>query len=687
MIFRVTLNNAISGSQVISNPDGWKEIKVKLARDKKYHSLVEMIELPLIFCGDNGEYDGGYNYIRNVEDTQGVDAIIEILIECSDDEGDTYETFFDGLLELETIKEISDAEPYKLECNIVRNDFWSKFVNRESQQVNLDSTKSLDGDTLTKINNIELQLQSQVMNLEFNGYTDTINSSGLYNALSGEDYGVIDFADLLLSEIKTKFNYPLDVSLTRPFELFVVEYRGDYTFDIKVVSARNVVAGPYGDSTAATLNVLLQINDDAAITLTRTNVGVDGVDGRTEHTYSGTITLQKNDAIRLYFYDATGIVTFVIPGVSRESYLNIVGATIYTDTQTDAFLLRDAAESILSKIIGRNNVVYSEYLGDEAVDACASNFAIMKGLHVRGYSMNDKPMFMSFDDWWDGANGIFNLGLGYEEIAGTEYIRIEEKSHFYDDNYSITFSNVDKITRSYDKDKLFKSIEIGYEKWSAESASGVDDPQTKHTYNTRFKIIGKDEKILSKFIAASLAIEQTRRNRIEFGKDWRLDEDTIIIALSADSSPYRPETDEDFNTITNLLNGDTRYNIRLTPARNFERWKPYFNGCLQGYIPETFNFGSGEGNYDMSSNGTGSCDTGTLAENQDINVTTDFYHGAGLYEFEVDMSWEDYKTIRDNRNQAVRVSNTTSNYKLCKISEHEYDHYNATGTFSVWIKE
>lgn len=370
-----------------------------------------------------------------------------------------------------------------------------------------------------------------------------------------------------------------------------------------------------------------------------------------------------------------------------DSTIEFTQNSFTENTEVDSFLLRDAAESILSKIISRNNVMYSNYLGDETPTACAANFAIMKGLHVRGYTMADKPMFMSFDDWWAGANPIFNLGLGYETIGGTEFIRIEGKSHFYDDEYSMTFSNVDGITRVYDKDKIFKSIEIGYEKWSAESASGVDDPQTKHTYNTRFKIIGKDEKVLSKFIAASLAIEQTRRNRVEFGKDWRLDEDTIIIALSNDSSPYQPELDEAFSAITGLLNSDTRYNIRLTPARNFERWKPYFNGCLQLYIPETYNFGSGEGNYDMQSTGDESCDSGTLAENQDINVTTSFYHGAGAYEFQTYMSWEDYKTVRDNRNKAIRVSNTTSNYKLCKIDVMEFDHFNSLADFTVWIKE
>ena len=708
MLFRFTLNNTIEGSQVISNPDGWKEIKLKLERDKEYHSLVEMIEVPLIFCGSDGSYDGGYNYIRNIEDTQGIDAQIEILIEVSEDQGTTYETFFEGLLELETIKEISDAEPYKLECNIVRNDFWSKFFNRKSQQVDLGASVSLDGEVVDPIDNIEIQLPSQRLRLIFK--EESLYPTG-YNAVSVGStavdtyYAIPNFNNSLINEIKERFTYPDQIfrsTVGTPESLlrhhWKVNTNGIMTFDNCQIAFAFTQAGVHNID----INWHL-VYGTAESTYTdfvfETQTGLTGSLMNGIAVLDTSITLNKFDEVYIYAevienststdalvyfpYEYTGGAA---PNGTRTT-LDVTFDSDYENTSCEGFLLRDAAESILSKIISRDNVIFSNYLGDETPTACAANFAIMKGLHVRGYTMFDKPMFMSFDEWWDGANPIFNLGLGYEVINGTEYIRIEDKGYFYGDDYSLTFSNVDKITRVYDKDKIFKSIEIGYQKWSAESASGVDDPQTKHTYNTRFKVIGKDEKILSKFFAASLGIEQTRRNRIEFGKDWRLDEDTIIIALRNDATPFQPETDESFSSITDLLNSETRYNIRLTPARNFERWKPFFNGCLQLYIPETYNFASGEGNYNMASTGDESCDSGTLAENQDISVTTDFYHGPGAYEFEFPMNWEDYKTVRDNRNKAIRVSNTTSNYKLCKIDVMEYDHFNSMAEFTVWIKE
>lgn len=708
MLFRFTLNNTISGSHVISDPDGWKEMTVKLSRDKEYHSLIEMVEVPLRFYRTSDLVDGGYDYIINVEQTQGINAIIEILIEVSIDQGTTYETFFEGLLELSTIKDISDAESFIIECNIVRNDFWSKFFNRRSQQVDLTSVTDLDGNVISAVNESTIYLPSQSIRQSFErdvNYNDgnDVGFSIAFGSGSTTNYLIWDNSRFIVDEVLDRFEYGSQVSTEDPTNvskyIYQIKYDGTYRFQAGVrytfslSASRNYdIRWYYALRQNGTLSASVQFGStQTGTSLFWSDDGVKSLDltvtlkSGDEFYIYGVLILSSGTSTLTYFpdYDSDLGAGFAPVYTSFEVTAN----TTYKSTTTDAYLLRDAAESILTKLIGRNEVLYSEYLGEDSASPCGANFAVMKGVHVRGYSMTDKPMFLSFDDWWDGANPIFNLGLGYEEIAGTEYIRIEDKSHFYDETPSLTLNNIDKLVRTYDKDRIFKSIEIGYQKWSAESASGIDDPQTKHTYNTEFKIIGKDDKQLSKFIAASLAIEQTRRNRVELGKDWRLDEDTLIIALGSDSSPLIAELSQNFSGVSNLLNSSTRYNIRLTPGRNFERWIPMYNGCLQPYIGSNYMFGSGEGNIDMSSNGTGSCDTSTITENQDFPITSDHYTSAQSYEFEKELSFEDYKTIRDNRNSALLVSQTSSGHKLFFIEVLEWDHFNSMGKFTGWIKE
>jgi hypothetical protein len=354
-------------------------------------------------------------------------------------------------------------------------------------------------------------------------------------------------------------------------------------------------------------------------------------------------------------------------------------------------MIDEAAESIVSKYIGRDNSFYSDYL-----DTCAGNFSIMRGLHVRGYMMADKPFAMSFDDWWEGANPILNLGLGYEEIGGIEFIRVEEKAYFYDTTKSLNLDYVSGIVKTYDRKKIIKSISVGYKKWSAESASGIDDPQAKLTFATLFEQIGEELRIESEFIAASLAIEQTRRNRVELGKDWRLDEEVIIINVTDDSTPILPETDNDFDSVTNLLNSDTRYNTMLSAKRNLLRWGNVLVGCLQSNLSSTLKFVRGEGNYDLTSDYGSACSalgvlTSAVREGDDLSVTTlntatGYLHKPDYYELTHDLTWEEYKTIRDNRNQAIGVSESNSGHVTLFIDTLEWNHINGKATITGWIR-
>src|SRR6187401_248534 len=104
-LFRVTLNNDIEGPLVISEPGGWDDAKLLLQRNQDFHSLVEFYDQPLMFYGEDNQNNGGIEYVRNVEQTQGPDAQITILIEISNDYGVTYETCVDNTLEIESLKE------------------------------------------------------------------------------------------------------------------------------------------------------------------------------------------------------------------------------------------------------------------------------------------------------------------------------------------------------------------------------------------------------------------------------------------------------------------------------------------------------------------------------------------------------------------------------------------------------
>lgn len=283
------------------------------------------------------------------------------------------------------------------------------------------------------------------------------------------------------------------------------------------------------------------------------------------------------------------------------------------------------------------------------------------------------------------------------EIEGEKRLRIEKREYFYDPEPVVFLSNIRNVSRRYDTDLIFKKILIGYKQWRAEDISGIDDPQTKHTYASQLKKTGEEIEVLSEFIAASLAVEQARRQSIDKSTDYQFDDNTFIIALNAEEesiSPdfFVPETDENFTVINNLLNSDTRYNIRITPARNFLRHLNWFNIGLQSYIGSLFKFTRGEGNYDLETAMLTTCaeeDYGgeLLAEGQNLVVTDNALHTPHYYDVDYKMTLSEYRQIAQYKNKSIGVSITEADHVPFFIDDLAYQPVLGTLKISGWTKE
>ena len=683
-LFRFTLDNDIEGPLQISEPGGWDDAKIKLERNEKYHSLVEHYEQPLTFYGEDGQHNGGLEYINNIEETQGVDADIRLTIEV--DFGDGYETLFTGLLDLSQLKEI---DGYKADIPIIREDAWTKFINRSGTPIDLQSALDEDGNAVDVISPLELTLTSQLLQQEFNAdYTSEDNGFVVYDIPNG-DYGQISFQGIVLDEIKQRFSYPNIDNPNKPFEMFMLDYDGSYNFNITINASTTPLA--ILGSKVTGVEVRLKQNDYAAITLTKTDNGTDGLDGSTSFTCDTDLTIVKGDLVYLYFENVSGISkTFAVNGKPFSSIV-VTAQTTYDNTQTESLLIHDVAESITTRISGMS--IKSDYMGGSLVtsdityaeDGCAYPFTLMEGLHIRQYSFTDKPFSLSFDDFWKGVDPIFCLGLGYETLEGSPdetVLRIENRGYFYDSSQnSVNLLYVNNIERSYANERIFKKIDIGYQKWESENVSGIDDPQTKHTYATDFRKIGEEIEAYSKFIAASYAIENTRRQVLEKSKDYRLDNDTFIIAVNANASPIVPELDENFVSVTGLNNSNTRYNLRITPYWNFTNWVQYLSGSFRPLNTATWRFKSGEGNYAVQYVADDECliqfGSGTQGEGDDITVsdldTNGYMFALDVWEFEHPLTWVQYKTIRENRNNSIGIGEICGPYESFFILSLEYE--------------
>jgi len=666
---------------VVNQPLGWRDIVLSLTRDPAFHSLVEY------FKGGFVWYGSARTFIMDCEDADGPEVKIRCLIEIR--YAATWSTIFDGLIDVSQKEELSMANRfYKYAAPIIRNDFWATFMNRRTTKVDLQATVDLEGNARTAVNKITLPLPGQKIVKEY--YAETFQyddptrheESMLYEFVSGTgNLGVIN-----LPIVTKKTLTQLREGSQNTFALYVDDYRdqlakliadddGEVTIDFSIVLANNPFGVPYGGSTKPTTNNIVKFKvGGTSYGVTQTNYGSAGVDGRSVYTYSGTHTIKKGQFIELYMSCGTEDVYICFSGLYEDTYISMSSVTTYVDTTTDAYLIKDAFESVLSKIIGQNSVIESTMF-----TTCKRLNAVFRGIHGRGFAFADKPFTTSFDELWKGFEPVANIGLGYTEVAGVKKIQIENKSFFYGQTPSVFLSNVSGLTRRYDLEKHYKTIEVGYSKRFIEAAGGVDDPQTLSSWRTKFRTIGSDLKIISTFFLASLGIEQNRRNRVELNKDGKIDEDIIMVAVKEDGSNYTPEIGTDFNAVSDLLNSDTRYNIRHTCARVFKRWQSFIQGCLQHTTSEYFYYSGGEGNRTMSSQfETTDCEATddpepVLVEDADIAVsTTDYLFIPKVFKCKVPMSKVTYDAILADKENAIAISQDATTFIPMHILDFDY---------------
>lgn len=728
MRFRFILSHESAGSIEIDEPIGWVDAIMKLERHEQFHSLIEYFDGSFILYGDNGEKNGGISFVKAIERDHGVDATLLVDIDLTYDE-ETFTSVFNGQYKIADLEEMPGN---KMRIPIIRDDFWAKFIARIDTPVDIQSALNLDDNIIAAAEPIRLRLTSQPIRMQYRGDTEKLSiidpvdptlsyqhALGVIStAWTNGTYFQVDTSNDILDEIEEKFSLPVETNPEYPVWLFDAVYAGTYTFDIRIYAWEGSAPGvinPIESAGSEYLDFFVDVGFDSYQMSYSTAFfnGVDSADGEVSvFTFSAAFEVAKGTRIRIYGKanrDFSGVTMRWMGSTATEkSYIRVTADTIHPESTAEGFLLHDVGAAITDRIIGESDTFYSELLGAVHTRArqyeengCAWIYSLIKGLQIRGYELEEKPFAMSFMQWWKGIDPILCLSLTYDEVDGRPVIRVDKRKDQYDDEVSVNFSNVMQITRKYDPEKLFNKIEVGYSRWQAEEINGIDDPQTKRTYADRFKKVGKPIQILSEFIAASLAIEGTRRKSKLKTTDYKFDNESFIIAInpieiSPDVSPdimdFEPELDENFASVTNILYPSQRYNLRLSAGRSFVRHLKFLQGGLQDYIGSEFKFTSGEGNYDMTSEMIDGCDeevygNDVLDEKGNIPVTSDYLHLAMMYEVELPMEWSEYETIRDNRRKAIGISQTDTGHVPMFIKDLQYKPAKGSCTMVLWARE
>lgn len=580
-------------SEVLTaDPIGWDDGTYTIKRSEIYKGAFHEYTTSLKFHCDGG----GKQFVDTVYQTLDIDGRIDVLVEYDCDGSGVYDTLFNGIINLASYK--TDGEYTTV--NIEKSDLLTKLFNRDEISVDLETTTSIGGETISAIDTTTLSLHSQ--NIFFKSAAEgesypltttvianVVNSQTSKGFITSQLTNTITEADYFTGWNEfTDFSHPgystATTSLPPIFESssLDVEYPATYTYHANFsgifwdrvtvantrINSAHALTLAWGDTLAnaiATNNfVVLYTSGGYTANGTDDSVVFDTTP------LTGTINLNFGDSVWLYWFENEVVTTGPYTSTLQYDYIYDVAEisleinSIAAPTTAKTVLVHEAFNQVVDAIADSNGNFYSDFYGridSEKVsyseDGCGSKIALTNGLSIRKI---DKPIHVSFKELFENFDCLHNIGMGIVDNV----VRVEPISYWFDgSNKIISLQNVNKYEEINDNSKYINKIDIGYANWEAEFRGGLDEVCTKHEYSTEISSVKNALTKVAQFIASGYSIEFTRRKwNDEQTQDWRYDNNGFVIAVTKNAYTYN--CNATFNSAGFFILQGTNYAIRPT---------------------------------------------------------------------------------------------------------------------------
>jgi hypothetical protein len=378
-------------------------------------------------------------------------------------------------------------------------------------------------------------------------------------------------------------------------------------------------------------------------------------------------------------------------------------------TNAQVYMLHETLSRAVESITNNCARVKSAYYGRTESepfsfpqDGCGGLRFVTSGLKIR---KAEKPFFFtSFKKIIDDLNGIDNIGFGLEDDEtnpNKKIVIVEDVEHFYQDEVVLTLEAVPDAVSTLQESMHVSRFLIGYKKWEVERVNGLDEVNSTREYRTNFETLNNILDVRSDFVTGSYAWEITRQQSFAStgAADTKFDNDTFLACVNrAGYNTFTVERGEVADG-DNIYSPNTKYNIRITPARNALRW---FKSIANGYtnIYNTSNkifFSSGTGNISACIKliDTGYSDPCVdeavkLCENQDLSISlfSDVDKGAPIWknetiDFDYPLSIGEYKLLKQNRYKKIKFQCGLGEYDEGWIKEIKFRPIEGEATFTL----
>lgn len=566
MEFRFTLDNATKGSLPLeTEPVGFDDTEINLQRDKELIGIFSSYVLKLRFIDD------GYEYLKDIFDTQGFEADVSLLIEYRE-EFEEWKPYIKGLLDMSSIAfddllndvaALSNtfSEFLYAEVALLPNGLETKLRNRRDIPIDISRTTDVTG-----ISNLSdkgeyggtfgfaLGLHSKkILYYHVFGFdTDEGDDPYRYDIRFDASFVVDDIAHAKLPFVPLRNEQgelqPAEVAFESDRlnlnPILVSEFGGVYTLKIKYkgtvrTGLENLRFGVFSRIKLAYGQDANSNDTDLFTTGTISSPDAERFDDfDIDTTY--TFTLKEGEGIwvwwQCYGFNVVGIVWEVTSEIANFEVTNLSQAPA---SWARSWLVYEALATQLEAITEQNNVLISEFFGrvnsqprQYNSNGGGSLVALTNGYLLRALPELKNPI-IPFKELYDSLNSIYNLGMGIDEINDTQFVRIEPKSYFFGTNVIHEFTNVANIKASFSKDFIYNLCEFGYETYEFDTLKSLDDVHGYRKYYNFLKKVKQEAMQKSKIVASAYSLEITRRlqfiNNQEDGSDH--DDKVFMVCL------------------------------------------------------------------------------------------------------------------------------------------------------------
>lgn len=595
------------------SPKMWDEKGYTFQEHERYGGVISAFTIAKLgFLRNRGSVKGGMDEILQGYDILGVESVTTLTIDYRNPKTNLYTNWSVCKLSwLNDPEQIDDENEDLIYMSVSDSSTQERFRENEELEVDIFQAKDLDGNSLTLDSGVTIPILRQ------NLYREIQAIDGDFNHVNYEfnnSSGVFSLAPEATVKLDTvQIGVPIfDGSEVKIFDNTDGEVTENIT--VKLTETRNI-GGSILDHITLTPNFYedggqVVASFQAQITLTVN----DGASGLTHHQfllknysydYAGSDTGQPVSKVNYEHLTDTEFTVSIPPGGWLEYNVDLVyiitsgikidsshsvgfGINFQHDievlfdessiasTDVDVVLAHEACENALKIITGASTPFYSTILGRTdlgyASDGDLGLVAFTMGWQLRQFPLSEKSIILSFAKIFQTLNAIHPIFMYWD--GGNERFVLESKHDRYDPEIIETINYPTGFKRIFPEDLYFNRVLMGQsEKVDYEEYNGSQEVNTPTEFSTSIPVKNEYD-IQSAYNLDPTGIETQRRLPYELTgtTDSRNDKNVYAIDLIRDGGTgFKPYVLVSGEETENILNGDTRLNLRWTPKRNFLR--------------------------------------------------------------------------------------------------------------------